>query len=74
MKRKIFELKDSNINLVYIDEKSNTPHCKIHGAMNKVTDTGIWRCIRAISLKTGKCEDDCRAGCQETEWKGKNEN
>jgi|LakMenE01Jun11ns_1017448.scaffolds.fasta_scaffold9699521_1 hypothetical protein len=39
-----------------------TPHCKIHGAMNCVAvhATGkLWRCIQSNQLK------DCRAGCEE---------
>lgn len=53
-----------------------TPHCKKHGAMNKITKDedggGIWRCISAVSITTikignsiSKKENDtpCRAGC-----------
>lgn len=60
------------------NECSPTPHCKIHGAMNKITVTedggGIWRCISVHSFQRvkvgnaiGKKENDCacRAGCIE---------
>lgn len=43
-----------------------TPHCKIHGAMVKVSKV-FWRCPQAINLLTGKSEPDCRAGCKEVE-------
>lgn len=42
------------------------PHCKLHGAMNKVSvhedGGGYWRCITVISDKK---EGVCRAGCVE---------
>lgn len=51
-----------------------TPHCKKHGAMNKITTDGIWRCITVSgykSVQNGKSkgqvhmETICRAGCAE---------
>lgn len=43
-----------------------TPHCKKHGAMNKMNvhedSGGIWRCI---SVVTNQTETACRAGCCE---------
>jgi hypothetical protein len=48
------------------------PNCKLHGAMNKVTKDGIWRCI---STYTKTSDNGCRAGCwlglcrEYPEWK-----
>ena len=58
----------ADINKCYIKDlgDSNTVYCKEHGAMLCVKNDGnekIWRCIQAINLITGKCEDDCKAGC-----------
>jgi hypothetical protein len=57
---------------------NGTPHCKSHGAMNKITrhddGGGIWRCITVHSItkirngnQVSKKENDCvcRAGCME---------
>lgn len=56
------EIKFANIKLVEI--KEGTPHCKIHGAMNKATcfenNSGYWRCFSAI---TDINDTACRAGC-----------
>ena len=66
-KMKIEKLPESdggcNFELVYLADLGNigkeTPHCKVHGAMNKVSvfkeGGGFWRCLQ------GKC----RAGCIE---------
>ena len=55
----------ADINSVYIDSKTNTPHCKHHGAMNKMTkfedNSGIWRCLGPVSKKADTL---CRTGCQ----------
>lgn len=60
---------NSNFELVELRDDGNigklTPYCKIHGAMLKVSPHGLWRCIQAINLDTGKCMNDCRAGCKE---------
>jgi hypothetical protein len=51
-----------------------TPHCVKHGAMNKLTADGIWRCVTVAGFKrvndnnaTGKIhkENICRAGCKQ---------
>lgn len=56
------------------NECGPTPHCKIHGAMNKITVDGIWRCIAVTGYRTmlngnsrGEIhrETICRAGCSE---------
>lgn len=63
--------KNSNFHKVYIGDY-RTPHCLEHGAMLKVSPHGLWRCITAVNLKTGKTENDCRAGCvtvSEKEWR-----
>ena len=64
-------IEDENSRFDLVELKSDspkcreTPHCKIHGAMLKVSEGGYWRCIQAISLLTGKCLNDCRAGCKQ---------
>ncbi len=59
----VLPLDDADTSLVEL--VNGRPFCKKHGAMNKHTPgkEGVWRCNRAISLRTGKCHDDCRAGC-----------
>ena len=47
-------LEKADIELVEI--KDGVPCCKIHGAMNKVSADGFYRCT---TLPSGKC----RAGC-----------
>lgn len=47
-------------------EIGSFPYCKEHGAMICVAsnDNGkVYRCIQAVSLITGKCKNDCKAGC-----------
>lgn len=42
-----------------------TPHCKKHGAMNKVSSYnggGYWRCIHTVSQTQ---DNTCRTGCVE---------
>lgn len=65
MKIKPIPDNDSNFELVILKTGSNgvseTPHCKIHGAMNKVSyfeedGGGYWRC-------NVTSETTCRAGC-----------
>ena len=65
-KMKIKPIKDGNSNFDIVELGNyGKPYCKKHGAMLKVSEYGHWRCIRAINLLTGKCPDDCRAGCIE---------
>lgn len=67
---------NGNINLVELIVLRNgtkpTPHCKIHGAMNKVSKDGIWRCISSSgyrNIKNGNSlgklhvENLCNAAC-----------
>lgn len=78
---KIVPLDLSDFSLVEVkttNECNPTPHCKNHGAMNKITlhadGGGIWRCISVHSITTiikgnqiSKKENDavCRAGCEQ---------
>jgi len=66
---KIEPVEDGDFSLVEMKDYGNTgrltPHCKKHWAMLCITETGIWRCIRRISLLTGKPSPRCAAGCQE---------
>lgn len=61
----ISEIEMSDFSLVYLH--NNTPHCKKHGAMNKVSKHkdggGYWRCITTVSRENENC---CRAGCLES--------
>lgn len=65
-------IEHANFDLVYI--KQGTPHCNNHGAMNKITKDGFWRCIsvsgyqkiingNAVSEK--HVETVCRSGCKQ---------
>lgn len=58
----------------HLVQMKGTPHCIRHGAMNKITPDGIWRCVTVAGYETvnengakGKVhkENICRAGCQE---------
>lgn len=63
---KITPIEDANTDFNLVVIYQNTPHCKHHGAMNKVNvfSTGAyWRCISTVS-KTK--ENNCRAGCIQT--------
>jgi len=80
----IIELVDpsSNFNLVELRNSSNGkfyPHCKIHGAMNKVTpgEEGIWRCLSAHSrekvivgnsISYKENDTPCRAACKQQKF------
>jgi hypothetical protein len=68
----IKELEGADISLVEI--RGGTPHCKIHGAMNMVNPTGVWRCIssyywkplvsdKGVPIPPKLVENACRAGC-----------
>jgi len=63
---KIKPINMADFSLVYIDNKTKTPHCIKHGAMNKVSNhgnqKGYWRCISVISNNK---EGICRAGCEQ---------
>ncbi len=63
-------IEHANIDLVQL--KNGTPHCKEHGAMNKITPEGIWRCITVTGFRREvnnnveskiHRETVCRAGC-----------
>lgn len=78
---KIREIEMSDFSLVEIkstNECNPTPHCKNHGAMNKITMNedggGMWRCISVVGYQNvrngnsfGKKEIEgvCRAGCMQ---------
>lgn len=58
----------------YLVQLKSTPHCIRHGAMNKITADGIWRCISVAGYESvnqngakGKIHKEtiCRAGCKE---------
>lgn len=78
---KIYPLADAQFDLVEVkstNECKPTPHCKKHGAMNKITKDGIWRCITVTGFEKTKNgnsvgqihrETICRAGCSEVEYK-----
>lgn len=59
----IFPINFSNFDLV---ELKKTPHCKKHGAMNKMNiledGGGYWRCISYVNKNS---DTPCRAGCIE---------
>lgn len=68
---KIKPIEHAEFHLVQLKD---TPHCIRHGAMNKITADGIWRCISVAGYKyvnengaKGKVHKEtiCRAGCQE---------
>ena len=68
---KIKPIEHAEFHLVQMKE---TPHCIRHGAMNKITSDGIWRCISVAGYESvnengakGKVHKEtiCRAGCQE---------
>lgn len=62
--KELKELKFAETSDVYIEEKTKTPYCKHHGAMNKMTNfedqSGIWRCLSVVSKKE---DTKCRTGC-----------
>lgn len=56
------------------NECKPTPHCKKHGAMNKITSDGFWRCIAISGYRIAMngnakgqvhLETICRAGCKQ---------
>lgn len=54
-------IQDADFSLFF--KLKGVPHCKIHGAMNKVSKHqdggGYWRCITTVSNKS---DNLCRAG------------
>jgi len=67
-KQKYDELPNADFNIV--DFTDPTPHCNLHGAMNKMTADGIWRCVSTYKewWEGGNRkfdENNCKAGCQE---------
>ena len=56
------KISDSDSFSVFIDVDTNTPYCKKHGAMNKVSvhddGGGYWRCLQG----------QCRSGCNEKRY------
>lgn len=73
----IFPINEANLDLVELRDDGGigklTPHCKVHGAMNQVSEGGLWRCMSDYSIKTewiGKnpvktvIDTACRAGCK----------
>ena len=63
---KIAPIDDGNTNFERVEIREGTPHCKLHGAMNKVSvfpeGGGYRRCVSTISRSNDNC---CRAGCSE---------
>jgi len=54
----IKNIDDDNTDYNLVKIKNKTPHCIIHGAMNKVSayeNGGYWRCLQGL----------CRAGCEQ---------
>lgn len=54
----------ADIGLVVLDDQGK-PTCVSHGAMNKVSAEGFWRCIATSSARG----NTCRAACREV-WHG----
>ena len=74
---RIEELEMADFSLVKLKKLDSKlyPHCKEHGAMLKVSEHGIWRCItihgidRSNPRNIKKFDNLCRAGC----WGVRNE-
>jgi hypothetical protein len=61
-------LPDGSGDFTLVNIHKGKAYCKLHGAMNKVSPEGIWRCLRAEPDKARYSEEqrkqiDCRAGC-----------
>jgi hypothetical protein len=61
-----------DLSLVEMRDDGNTgrltPHCRLHGAMNKINENGVWRCIHTYRMEQTETrpkliENNCRAGC-----------
>ncbi len=59
-------------NFALVEIKNGSPHCRDHGAMNRMTKDGVYRCItvsgfeRVVngnSVSDRHVETICRAGC-----------
>lgn len=60
----IAPLKDADHTLVAI--RNGYPRCIHHGAMNKLTRSGIWRCVSSYRIEGDRLiENACGAGFQE---------
>lgn len=71
------EMDGADISLVYL--VNNKPHCTLHGAMNRTSIHGAWRCVgvyfkfpdslnkRGNPIKGRFIEGTCRAGCHEVD-------
>jgi len=69
---KIAPIEDNSTNFTLVELKTDrentfiTPHCKVHGAMNKVSvhndGGGYWRCCTCDGVI-------CRAGCNQIKTK-----
>ena len=72
---KITHLNNADMSLVVLKDSGNigrkTPHCLEHGAMLKMTEEGIWRCMTTYSYDYSDksnikvMREGCRAGCAE---------
>lgn len=78
---KIIPINYADFDLVEVkttNECNPTPHCKVHGAMNKMNvledGGGYWRCISVVavtklvngnSIAYKENDNVCRAGCCE---------
>ena len=59
------------VRIVYVKGIGPSPHCRLHGAMNKLTKDGIWRCMATYRIEhvpggppQGRViENNCLAGC-----------
>jgi len=61
-------LEGADISLVKLTREKGMgeyPYCKLHGAMNMVSQHNYWRCIHTYSLNNGGrfIDNNCRAGC-----------
>jgi hypothetical protein len=52
----------ADFDLVDLDPVWGKPTCAVHGAMNKVSPDGIWRCITTTGTKGKRCNAGCYEG------------
>ena len=73
----LFPLKDADLSLVevrVIPDVGKTLYCRLHGAMNRLTKGGVWRCVSTYRVEWGLnappqgriIENACKAGCVAT--------